>query len=125
MVWWLITALFNVFPLPKLSGFRQSFAFAGESADHGYSVLVFPEGARTRTGKLAPFQHGIGLLVANLHLPVVPIRIDGLWELKQMGRRGFAPWRFIQVHVGAPVRFPAGTSPEQITKELERMVALL
>src|SRR5439155_22301629 len=43
--YWLATLLFNVFPLPQLSGFRESFRFAGESVDRGYSVLVFPEGA--------------------------------------------------------------------------------
>ncbi len=42
--YWLVTALFNVFPLPQFSGFRESFRFAGESADRGYSLLVFPEG---------------------------------------------------------------------------------
>ena len=47
--YYLIVALFNVFPLPQRSGFRKSFAFAGELVDRGYSVLVFPEGARTKT----------------------------------------------------------------------------
>src|SRR5436853_7772323 len=41
--YWLVTALFNVFPLPQFSGLRESFRFAGESADRGYSVLGFPE----------------------------------------------------------------------------------
>jgi long-chain acyl-CoA synthetase len=40
--YWLATLLFNVFPLPRLSSFRESFRFAGESVDRGYSVLVFP-----------------------------------------------------------------------------------
>jgi long-chain acyl-CoA synthetase len=48
----LVVELFNVFPLPQKSGFRRSFDFAGESMDRGYSVLVFPEGARTQDGKM-------------------------------------------------------------------------
>ncbi|HET9802306.1 MAG TPA: AMP-binding protein, partial [Candidatus Acidoferrum sp.] len=35
--YFLVTALFNVFPLPQLSGFRESFRFAGESVDRGHS----------------------------------------------------------------------------------------
>jgi len=35
------------FPLPQFSGFRESFRFAGESADRGYSVLVFPKAKST------------------------------------------------------------------------------
>ncbi len=60
--YWLVTALFNVFPLPQRSGFRESFRFAGESADRGYSVLVFPEGELTPDGRIAAFQSGVGML---------------------------------------------------------------
>src|SRR5208282_4807237 len=42
--WTLGVALLNLFPLPRQSGFRKSFAYAGEAVDRGYSVLVFPEG---------------------------------------------------------------------------------
>ena len=42
--WVLGVSLLNLFPLPREAGFRQSFAFAGETVDRGYSVLVFPEG---------------------------------------------------------------------------------
>src|SRR4029077_2402813 len=38
--YWPLRPLFNVFPLPQFSGFRESFRFAGESADRGYSLLV-------------------------------------------------------------------------------------
>ena len=87
----LVVALFNVFPLPQRTGFRESFAFAGDSVDRGFSLLVFPEGRRTEDGTMAPFRSGIGLLVKNLDLPVVPIRIDGLFELKQAGKKVAPP----------------------------------
>src|SRR5208282_2609426 len=88
--YFLVVALFNVFPLPQRSGYRESFAYAGASADRGYSVLVFPEGRRTPDGNLSPFRAGIGLLAKRLDLPVVPLRIDGLYELARAHRR-FAP----------------------------------
>src|SRR5208337_4840039 len=37
--WTLGVALLNLFPLPRQSGFRKSFAYAGEAVDRGYSVL--------------------------------------------------------------------------------------
>jgi len=43
-------ALFNVFSLPRQSGFRQSFAYAGEAVDRGFSILIFPEGTETKDG---------------------------------------------------------------------------
>jgi long-chain acyl-CoA synthetase len=120
----LVVSLFNVFPLPKLTGFRESFAFAGESVDRGYNLLVFPEGRLTPDGRLQPFRAGIGLLAGGLNLPVVPLRIDGLFPLRQAGRKTA---RFHQVHViiGAPVRFEPGTEADQIARELERRVAAL
>jgi len=119
--YFLTIALFNVFPLPKTSGFREAFAFAGESADRGYSVLVFPEGVRTNTGEMSPFRSGIGLLANRLNLPIVPMRIDDLFRLKLKHQR-FARPGTIKVRVGKPVRFPAGTDPQQIAEELEGIV---
>jgi len=123
--YWLLTPLFHAFPLPQRGGFRESFRFAGEAADKGYSVMVFPEGMRTPDGKIWPFRSGIGLLASNLNLPVVPMRIHGLWEVKKSGRRGIAPWGAIRVHVGHPLRFTPGTDPQEITAKLEAIVRAL
>ena len=76
--WALGVSLLNLFPLPREAGFRESFAYAGESVDRGYSVLVFPEGRHTTDGKMLPFRAGIGLLANNLQIPIVPVRIDGI-----------------------------------------------
>jgi long-chain acyl-CoA synthetase len=124
--YWLVLPLFNVFPLPQLSGFRESFHFAGESADRGYSVLVFPEGTvnNSEDGRMAPFQRGIGLLAENLTLPVVPMRLDGVWQMKRERRR-LAHIGEITVRIGAPITFSAGTPPEKIATELEAAVRSL
>lgn len=124
--YWLATALFNVFPLPQHSGFRESFRFAGESADRRYSILVFPEGEvnNSEGGGMAAFQSGVGLLAENLRLPIIPMRLDGVWEMKRERRR-LARFGEITVHIGAPVVFPRGTPPEEIARTLESLVASL
>ncbi len=97
--WWqqagyyLVVALFNVFPLPQQSGVRESFAFAGESVDRGYSVVVFPEGRRTEDGQPSPFRSGVGMLAQKLNIPVVPLRIDGLFDLKTVRPQDRPPGR--------------------------------
>ncbi len=120
-----VVAFFNVFPLPQKSGFRRSFAFAGETIDRGYSVLVFPEGRRSNEGHMNSFKTGTGLLAANLHVAVVPVRLGGLYELKMQGRRVFAGPGKLSVTFGAPVTFASSSEPALITKELERLVAAL
>lgn len=124
MGYWLVTALFNVFPLPQFSGFRRSFRFAGECADRGYSVLIFPEGEvnNAEDGRMAAFQSGIGLLTENLALPIVPMRLDGVWQMKRERRR-LAHFGEITVHIGSPVFFPKETAAGEIAKQLEAIVA--
>jgi long-chain acyl-CoA synthetase len=119
--WAMGIALLNLFPLPRQAGFRKSFAYAGEAVDRGYSVLVFPEGRHTDDGKLRPFRSGIGLLVNNLRIPVVPVRIDGLFEIKKSGRKFAAPG-MIQVRIGKPVEFVRERDPEEIARELRGKV---
>jgi len=121
--YFLVTALFNVFPLPQLSGFRESFRFAGESADRGYSLLIFPEGEvnNSEDGKMAPFQSGIGILAGNLGLPIIPMRLDGVWGMKRERRR-LAHRGEITVHIGAPISFSGDVTAEEIAQELERIV---
>jgi long-chain acyl-CoA synthetase len=122
--WALGVSLLNLFPLPREAGFRQSFAYAGEAVDRGYSVLVFPEGRHTADGKMNPFRSGIGLLTNNLGIPVLPMRIRGLFEVKQAGKKFAPPWT-ISVRIGQPMKFPAGTAPERIAQELQSAVEAL
>lgn len=122
--WFLGVSLLNLFPLPREAGFRESFAFAGESVDRGFSILVFPEGRHTTTGQMNAFRRGIGLLVKNLGIPVVPMRIDELFELKQARRHMARPYQ-VKVKIGVPVRFPPEMEPEEITAQLQARVEQL
>jgi long-chain acyl-CoA synthetase len=122
--WALGVALLNLFPLPREAGFRASFAYAGECVDRGYSVLVFPEGRHTTDGKMLPFRAGIGLLANNLEIPIVPMRIDGLFEVKQAGKKFTRPGQ-VKVKIGAPVRFATESDPTSIAEELQRKVEQL
>jgi long-chain acyl-CoA synthetase len=124
--YWLVTALFNVFPLPQFSGFRESFRYAGETVDRGYSVLVFPEGQvnDSETGEMAKFRGGIGMLAENLRVTIVPMRLDGVWAMKRERRR-LARIGEITVRIGAPVTFPPGMAADQIAETLESVVRSL
>jgi long-chain acyl-CoA synthetase len=119
--YYLVVALFNVFPLPQTTNFRQSFEFAGYGADHGYSLLIFPEGRRTGDGRVQPFQVGAGVLADRLNLPVVPMRIDGLWEAARSSRH-FLRRGEIVVRIGQPAQYKAGENPASIASDLQRRV---
>ena len=103
----LLTALFNVFPLPRRRDFQPSFAHAGRAMDRGYNVMVFPEGDALGGGQAGTFRPGIGLLVKQCGAAVLPVAIRGLGELKTREKRWFRSGK-IEVRVGEPIRFVAG-----------------
>jgi len=72
--------------------------------DRGVSVMMFPEGTRSRTGRMLPFKPGAFGLALQAKAPVVPIVVDGSleaippdWVLRQ---RGIVQ---VRVRVGAPI----------------------
>jgi long-chain acyl-CoA synthetase len=119
--YFLALSLFNVFPLPKQSGFQQSFNFAGDLVDRGWNILLFPEGQTSEDGKMIAFRSGIGLLAKQLNVPVVPIYLDGLFDLKQANRISTRPGH-VRVTIGPPVRVSADQDANEIARDLERRV---
>lgn len=115
----LVTALFNVFPLPQTAGFRQSFAHAANLMDRGYNVIVFPEGRRASDENIQPFMSGSGLLWSELRCPALPVYLAGLGELKRTEERWFRSKK-LAVHVGKPILWQPGETPEQGTALLEQ-----
>jgi long-chain acyl-CoA synthetase len=124
VVWLLLTALFNAFPLPRQRGFQRSFAHAGEALDRGFHVVVFPEGTRSAEGVLANFRPGIGLLVKQASAAVLPMALCGLGDLKA-GKRSWFRSGTLEVRVGQPIRFAATESEAAITARLHSEVEKL
>jgi long-chain acyl-CoA synthetase len=122
--YYLVTALFNVFPLPRQRDFQRSFAHVGKALDHGYNVLVFPEGTLSPDGKLAPFRAGIGLLAKQSFVPVLPMAMLGLGEIKTGKRRWFRPGT-IEVRIGEAISFGPEETEAAITARLHDEVERL
>jgi long-chain acyl-CoA synthetase len=98
------TILFNLFPLPQSQGFSGSLAYMGKLADAGINILIFPEGGHSRDGTLQPFQMGLGLMVKELGIPVVPIRISGTDQVLPH-EVSFPKKGMVTVTFGEPLRF--------------------
>lgn len=98
------SVLFNLFPLPQSRGFSRSLAYMGKLADAGINILIFPEGEHSRDGKMLPFQMGLGIMVNEVGIPVVPVKISGTDQVLPHGasfpRRGR-----VTVTFGEPLLF--------------------
>ena len=115
--------LMSVFPLPQSSGFRASMQHMGKLVDRGHSLLLFPEGERTENGTLQPFRQGLGVMVQELGIPVIPVVMKGLEEVMPRGanwpKRGV-----VRVIFGEPLDF-SGKSAAEIVREAEAAVKKL
>jgi long-chain acyl-CoA synthetase len=101
--YYLAAFFFNAFPLPQReAGARQTLQYIGELAGQGWSVLIFPEGQRSRSGDIKPFRGGIGMIGARLDVPVIPIRLDGVDQILTTGSSFARPGR-VRVAFGAPL----------------------
>jgi long-chain acyl-CoA synthetase len=89
----LAVLFFNAFPLPQReAGARRTLRYMGDLLTDGWSILIYPEGARSDTEAIAPFLPGIGMIGARLAVPVVPVRLEGVGQVlgrsNRMARRG-------------------------------------
>ncbi len=96
------------------SKIRKTYEQAREILKEGYSVTVFPEGARTFTGHMAQFKKGAFALADELQLPVVPITINGSFDvLPRMKGFNFITWHPLSLTIHEPI-YPVGQGPENI-----------
>lgn len=117
----LAALFFGAFPVPQReAGTRETLRYMGELVSEGYSILIYPEGKRRRTGDIGRFQPGVGMIAARLGLPVVPVRLDGLdwvlapeWKMARPGR--------VRVAFGSPLRLE-GDDYAELAGQVEQAV---
>jgi long-chain acyl-CoA synthetase len=108
----------NTFPIQRGGG-RAALGYAEWLLDRRWSLVIFPEGTRSTTGKLAHFRHGVSILALAKNVPVVPIYLDGLRDLRPKGAREIRVGP-VQVRIGDPIRFAPGTEVSDATRTLYR-----
>lgn len=119
-----VTIVFNSFLLPHEKAPRQSLEYIGELLDKGWSILYFPEGTRTPDGNLLPFMQGIGMIATKMKVPIVPVRIRGLFEVFPRFKK-IPKFGKVIVHIGKPLLFGATTSAVEATNAIAKAVKKL
>ncbi|SFG29107.1 1-acyl-sn-glycerol-3-phosphate acyltransferase [Prevotella sp. KH2C16] len=94
------------------SKIRRTYDEAREILKEGMSLVVFPEGARTFTGHMGKFRRGAFMLADELQLPVVPLTINGSFDvMPRMRDWKFAVWHPLHLTIHRPI-VPEGKGPE-------------
>jgi 1-acyl-sn-glycerol-3-phosphate acyltransferase len=94
---------------------RQTYEAARHILETGNcSVVVFPEGARSFTGHMGAFKKGAFALADELQLPVVPLTINGSFDvMPRMKDWHFATWHPLSLTIHQPV-YPIGQGTQNI-----------
>ncbi len=99
---------------------KASYDAARNTLKDGISLTVFPEGARTFTGHMARFRRGAFALADELQLPVVPLTINGSFNIMPRMRDGhFVNWHPLQLTIHQPI-YPVGKGDDNINATLNQ-----
>jgi 1-acyl-sn-glycerol-3-phosphate acyltransferase len=110
---WLMKSFGNV-PVPATltrEGLERMRARAREAIAVGTSLIVFPEGTRTRSGRVGTFKAGSFRLAIELGVPVVPVSLAGAFQLKRVGDWRLRPSTVV-VQLHAPIETKGMTADD-------------
>ena len=94
---------------------KKTYDTAREILQEGYSVTVFPEGARSFTGHMGKFRKGAFALADELQLSVVPLTINGSFDIlpRTRGFINLIDWHPLRLTIHEPIH-PIGKGPENV-----------
>ncbi len=99
---------------------RKLFAGMKREVAAGRSLLVFPEGTRTRTGRVAEFKAGVFQMAARMGLAIVPVTVTGMFEVLPTPGKSIRPFQTVSVILDDPIE-THGMSRDEIKALPERV----
>jgi 1-acyl-sn-glycerol-3-phosphate acyltransferase len=101
-------------------GVRKLVEGVRAETERGHSILVFPEGTRTLTGRVGKFQSGSFRVAHKLGLPIVPVAVTGMFEVMRKGEPYINPGHQVVVYFDEPVE-TKGLDEHEIPALVERI----
>lgn len=111
---------YNAFPIARHGG-SAALDYSEWLLRNDWSLLIFPEGTRSKTGDLLPFHPGPAILAKRQGLPVLPVHIQGADSILKPGTRWSQPAP-VKVQVGQPLVF---TEEDSVSEAVAKMEAAM
>jgi 1-acyl-sn-glycerol-3-phosphate acyltransferase len=105
----------------------KSFDLAVDRIRKGNTIVIFPEEGRSRELAMRPFQRGAFLLAIRSELPILPLAIDGTYEVLRVGAKRITPG-VVTIRVGTPIETAGvsvrakGTLLEESREQIETLL---
>lgn len=104
----------NIIVMDVNKDLKESIQKLAEVLKKGKNIIIFPEGTRTKNGRMGEFKKTFAILSKELNIPVVPVAINGAYRAMP-GRAIFpVPFRRISVSFSQPI-YPTGYSSDELT----------
>lgn len=111
-----IAKALQVIPVDMESRLYGALQLSGSVLRRGKILCVFPEGTRSRDGRIKEFKKGVAILARELNIPLVPVAIRGTFEMLAPGKKFLRPAK-VTVTFGRPV-FSGSREYDEIAKHL-------
>jgi 1-acyl-sn-glycerol-3-phosphate acyltransferase len=125
-----VALIFNTVPIMRRGGGGVNggaFDHVDHLIEQRWSLVIFPEGTRSRAGELGRLRSGAAVIAQRHGIPIVPIRITGTHDAMPPGRNwpkrvhGFFSRRHrLEVHFGPPIAVVPGEDPSQVMDRVRR-----
>jgi 1-acyl-sn-glycerol-3-phosphate acyltransferase len=114
---------YNSYPITRGGG-RQALAYSQWLLSRGWSLLIFPEGKRSRTGELMPHHGGPAILALSQDVPILPMYIEGARDILPPGTPRSTPAP-VHLRIGPLLRLPQGTNIADAKRMMEDAIRSL
>ncbi len=119
-----VLAVWNAFGIERISSPLRSIRTMSSLVNHGWSIVLYPEGTRSESDEIASFKSGLGVIAKLAECPVIPVFVTGgrtiLPKATYMPRSG-------KMHItfGTPMLISEAESAEDFTNRVEDAVRAL
>ena len=120
----IVSLFLNTFPFSRTGGAQGQLHSSSQLLKSGWNLVLFPEGSRSPDGRIQEFKPGVGFLAKETGTPVVPMHIQGAFQVMPRHQRIPLPGK-VRVRIGKPMAPADKEGTREFTARVESAVRTL
>ncbi|HET7420152.1 MAG TPA: lysophospholipid acyltransferase family protein [Candidatus Dormibacteraeota bacterium] len=120
----IVSLFLNTFPFSRTGGAQAQLHSSSQLLKSGWNLVLFPEGSRSPDGRIQEFKPGVGYLARETGTPVVPMHIQGAFQVMPRHQPLPLPGK-VRVRIGKPMTPTRDEGTRDFTARVEKAVRSL